>query len=323
MGVYDRTMKVLVDADPEAIAQFVLNQWRLKRGPGAEVENFKVLAQLNTEFQGSEADADGLLLVETVESKQFLMHIEFQSTRDRLMPDRLLDYCLRARRKHGPLPIISCVIYLRDNGFVEEPPWCWPVFEDHVNMVFDYVCLKLWDVPRADMMALRQPALWPLSLLTKGEVNRIIVKEMFAGLLANKLHHLLPIGQTIAGWLLPGNDLEWLKKEYFKMLDFFKDSPAYAWMTESAREEGREEARRELLEANRRIQQALQEFRQIVVTLVARSFPDLAHLAEKQVYSVENQERLARLILQVSAIQDAGEMVTLLSALDEDEKDTK
>jgi len=308
MGQYDHAMKSLVNANPEAIAQFVLRQWRLTRGETIQ-ENAKVIAQLSTEFQGTEAEADGLLLMGTEEDK-FLIHIEFQSKRDTIMPDRLLDYCLRARHKHGYLPITSCVIYLHEDGHMQEPPACWEVFGQK-NMIFDYICIKLWEVPREEMLALNQPALLPLALLTKGEVNSIIIRDTFEELLANKLYDLLPIGQTIAAWLLRGTNLEWLKKEYSKMLDFFKDSPAYEWMTEDAREEGRQQ----LLTAQR---QTLEEYRQILVALIAKPFPQLARLAEKQVSAIKDQKRLQQLILRVNMAQDAAEVEVLLLDLDEE-----
>jgi len=106
--------------------------------------------------KGTEADADGLLLVEAESGEEYLTHIEFQSKKDPSMPYRLLDYCLRARRKHGPLPIVSCVIYLRD-GQVQEPPEHWDRFDGHPYMLFEYVCIKLWEIPREEVLALKQP----------------------------------------------------------------------------------------------------------------------------------------------------------------------
>lgn len=151
----------------------------------------------------------------------------------------------------------------------------------------------------------------------------------------NKLYDLLPVGQTIASWLLQGTNLEWLKKEYRKMLDLFRDSPAYEWMTEDARAEGlaqgleqgleqgrkeAEKARQEALKAQEAHQRALEAFQQTVVALVAERFPKLARLAQKQVRTVEEVERLQHLILRVSLTQDAAEIEELLLDLDEEEK---
>jgi hypothetical protein len=237
MGQYDQAMKLIVDEDPLAITRFVIQQWFQARGrqPPGKIE---ILAQLGTEFQATKADADGLLLVRIGAYAPMMLHIEFQKKRDAIMSDRLLDYSLRARRKHDPFPVLSCVIYLHDDGSVQEPPMTWDILDEVRLLDFQYLCLKLWEIPREEILALHQPALLLLSLLTKGEVNRIIVKDMFQELLSNKLYDLLPVGQTIVSWLLGNTNLEWLQKEYYQMLDFFKDAPAYEWMTASAREEG-------------------------------------------------------------------------------------
>jgi hypothetical protein len=121
----------------------------------------------------------------------------------------------------------------------------------------------------------------------------------------HKLYDLLPIGQTIAGWLFQEIDLEWLKKEYYKMLDFFKDSPAYAWMTEEALERGRAEG----------FQQGIEGFRQVIVALVKERFPDLELLARRQVALTQNQEHLQQVILRVSLSQDGAEIERLLLGL--------
>jgi hypothetical protein len=308
MGDYDRAMKLVVDANPEAIVQFIMQQWRLMANDAMQ-DAFHIIGQLNPEFQGTEAEADGLILIETESGKQFYVHIEFQSRADKTMPDRLIDYCLRIRRKHKRIPIISCVIHLRDEGHVEEPPghWDWP--DGSPNLLFKYVCIKLYELPREAITNLHQPALLPLSLLTEGQIDRIIIKDMFEALQENKLLDLLPVGQTIAGMVLSKPDLEWLKKEYHKMFDLFKDSPAYAWMTEDAREEGREEMRQQ-------IHQALEDARQIVITLVSRRFPQLELLAKKQVFATNDLKRLQQLILNCSLAQDATEVEILLLHLD-------
>ncbi len=304
---YDHTMKVLVDADPLAIARFVLSQSERLRTLAEKGSGLKLLAHLSTEFPGSKAEADGLLHLETGLGEPFLALVESQSTRDGTMGDRLIDYCRRTRRKHGPLPIVACVIYLRPDGIIEEAPHTWPALGGGVCMIFDYVCIKIWEVPRAEILALGQPSLLPLALLIKGPVDHILVKETFEELIAHKLYDLLPVGHTIAGWLLKEADLEWLRKEYQKMLELFKDSPAYAWMTENAREEEREAA--------------CERFRQVIVALVEGRFPQLVPLVQKQVTLVQDQDRLQQAILQVSRSQDASELEILLLGLSEQKEE--
>jgi hypothetical protein len=141
----------------------------------------------------------------------------------------------------------------------------------------------------------------PLALLTKGGANRIIVKDMFQELLSNQLQDLLPIGQTIAGWLLKGMDLEWLRKEYRNMLELFKDSLSYQWMVEDARAEER--------------LKALEAFRQTAVGLVEERYPELTDFARGQVQAMTDLERLQQAILRVSLSKDAVEAASALLAL--------
>src|SRR5690242_15515056 len=146
MGEYDLAMKALVNADPLAIAHFVLRQNERTRYLTEAEQELRFVGQLNTEFQSAETRADGLLLLEYGPGKPFMVHIEFQSSKDDDMGERMLDYGQRARQKHGPLPIASCVIYLRKGGKIQEPPHCWPFFEGPPNLAFDYTCIKLWEL---------------------------------------------------------------------------------------------------------------------------------------------------------------------------------
>ena len=93
------------------------------------------------------------------------------------------------------------------------------------------------------------------------------------------------------------------------MLDIFKDSSAYEWMTEDAREETRQQ-----------LLAALEGSRQIIIDLVSNRFPKLARLAKKQVRTIENLNRLQQLMLHCSLAQDAAEVEVLLLDLDEDEQ---
>lgn len=348
MGKYDQAMKLIVAANPLAISEFILRY----AGVEIPIEGMTVVAMLNTEFEGYEVEADGLLLLRTSDGEEILLHIEFQRARDTTMPDRQLEYCLRARKKHGSLPIISCVIYLRPDGTMPEPPLCWQLRNGRQLLLFDYICIKLWELPREELLALNQPALLPLILLTQGEVNRMLVREMFQRLLDNRRQDLFLVGEILAALVLKSEDLEWLKREVAMLKDIIKESPAYHWITEEAREEGiaqgREEAREEARqreqevrqreqearqreqearqreqesrqEAQKIYQQALEGFRQIAVTLVTERFPELARLVKKQVYQVEDQGRLQRMILQANSIQNIAEMTTLLLDLDGDE----
>jgi len=236
MGRYDRTIKLLVDSNPEAIARFVLYAWQKQQGVMLPNIQITSVTQLSTEFQSEEREADAVLLLEGLEGPFCLVQIEYQSRLHPYMPLRSLEYCARAKIKHwkeyGDIPIIAVVIYLFDEENVPEPPLRWLAPNGQTTLLFSYVSIKLKSLPREELLALHEPELWPLVLLTEGPVDRIIVGEMLADLLEHKLYRTLPICHTIAAWLLRGEDREWLHQEYKKMLDFFQDSPALKWMEE-------------------------------------------------------------------------------------------
>jgi hypothetical protein len=241
MGEYDRTMKSLVDSNPEAIIRFVLDQlYKQRKRKPLEIQ-IKRVVQLNTEFPKEELEGDGLFLVEGPHEPLYLIEVEFQSTAQAHMPVRLLEYLAGAKKKHWKayehLPVLATVIWLFDEEEkLPNSPMAWLGIDRDAEVIFHYLSIPLRSLSRQDVLALGEPTLWPLALLTKEPVDRRIVERMFSEWLEKKLYTILPIGQVVASWRLRGEDLDWLKKEYQTMLDFFKDAPAYRWMEESAYE---------------------------------------------------------------------------------------
>lgn len=95
---------------------------------------------------------------------------------------------------------------------------------------------------------------------------------MFADLLNHQCYRTLPIGHVVAAWFLRGEDLEWLNKEYQKMYELFKDSPAIQWIEESGRQDERKKAELRVLEERkkaenerRKAEQKMLEERKIAV----------------------------------------------------------
>jgi hypothetical protein len=358
---YDRTMKSLVDSNPEAIARFVLHEWR-KRGRVEQAERkISKVVQLSAEFPDEELEGDGVFVVKGPEGgAMYLLEIEFQSDLHSYMPLRCLEYLIKAMRKHwkayGDLPVLAAVIYLRDMDKTPDSLKSWPAPYGLTSIVFHYLSISLKEMSREDLLALGEPALWPLALMTKEGVDRSIVKTMFAALLEQKLYKSLPIGYTIAGWFLQGEDLEWLHKEYRNMFNFFKDSPALQWMQEDAlqmamqkvrpqvkqevEQEVRQEFQQKLLEEQKLAEKKLLEeqklaekklleerkksltiLRQNVVELVSQRFPKLKRLAQTQVRRVKEQEPLQQVMLPLSLAHDSDEAEEVLYSLSEKEDD--
>lgn len=168
-----------------------------------------------------------------------------------------------------------------------------------------------------ELFAFGQPALLPLALLTKGGANRTMVEEMFESLLANRLLDLLPASNLLASLALGDGDQEWLRRRYKNMTDILKDTPAYHWMTDDAREEGIEEGhKRALQEAQEAVYSRLREK---VVAVVAARFPKLARFTRKQISDVEDMDTLLNLIVDLKLADKVDDVTQRLLALNEEE----
>jgi hypothetical protein len=322
LGPYDQTMKSLVAASPQEIAEFILHQTESQMGFRFQ-EEIKTVSLLNTQFEGYEVDADGLLQIITTDEEELLLHIEFQSSRDTTMSDRQLEYSFRARKKCGEKPVISCVIYLRPDGKLQEPPLCWQ-FRGHKFMAFDYICIKLWELTREELLALNQPALLPLTLLTKGGASRTIVDEVFQGLREHRLQDLLPVANMLAEQVLGKNDLEWLQRRYAQMTDILQDTWTYQTMNKMAQENVekklREEYQQRFEELQKKAEQARrQALEQAIIAMTSERFSKLVRPAKRLMKFTQNAEQLQLLLISLSVARNEADAEQCLLHFDEDD----
>ena len=106
---YDDAMKKLVGGNPQDLVSWVI--------PGAQFGK-----QLPLELSVENIYADGLLQA-TLDGKDFLAHIEFQSSYDGRIGERLWEYNVLASRQYNYLPVYSCVIYLKNHTSVPHSPF--------------------------------------------------------------------------------------------------------------------------------------------------------------------------------------------------------
>src|SRR5947209_684293 len=76
---------------------------------------------LTTEIKRETIYADALFLV-ILYGQRMLVHIEIQSTGDKTMAERLLEYNVYLSKEHGNLPVYSCVVYLRKADDIPQSP---------------------------------------------------------------------------------------------------------------------------------------------------------------------------------------------------------
>ena len=191
-----------------------------------------------------------------------------------------------------------------------------------------------------EFLALQEPTLWPLAMLTDESVDRIIIQKMVAELLEEKRYNTLALGYTVASWRLHDKDLDWFTKESEKMYEFVRESPILKWAEEDATERTARKYEQQLLEERKQAEaklsaerkqaeaklsaerkEMLATFQQTVVELVARHFPTLQRFAKTQVRSVKEPGLLHQTMLDLAQACDADEAENLLFALTEKEED--
>lgn len=221
----------------------------------------------------------------------------------------MLEYSFRAKKVHKKL-VYSCAIFLRPDGNVPEPPLYWMLHNGKKILVFEYVCIKLWEWTPEELLALNQPALLPLLPLTKGGASRTIVKRMYQELLAHGLQDLMPVANSLAAQAFGEHDKLWLERMFAKMKkNILKDSWGYEFMTREARAEGiaegREMAERDLAEQARK--EAVERFQQAVLAVVDQRFPKLRRPAKNLVHGSQDMGRLQQLLIHLSTTKTPAE----------------
>jgi predicted transposase YdaD len=276
---YDDAMKKLVGGNPQDLVSWIL--------PGAQFAK-----QLPFELSVENIYADGLLQV-SLDGKEFLAHIEFQSSYDGRIGERLLEYNILASRQYDYLPVYSCVIYLKNHRSVPLSPFIrgLPTGEEVVR--FHYHSIELGKLAAGDLLQTGLIGLLPLLPLTKDGARREVVEEMIGGLIAAEKTESLWIGYALASRVLK-DDLNWLRRRFAMLEDILRDTPVYQEVLAKGEEKGRSEGK---LEAQR----------QILLDIVDERFPAIARLAKQQADAIQDPEVLRRLTVKISIVKTSQE----------------
>src|SRR6266567_7510632 len=297
---YDDTFKIFISEN----AQDFLS-WLVK---GAQLKE-----KLLTEFEGRKLQADALLsaiLPETGE--ELLLGIECQSEKDPMMPERLLEYNLRARREHKR-PVLSCVIYLRNDGEVQQSPLRWEIPGGQEILRFYYLVIEVARMTPDDFRQLGLPGLLPFMILTRGGTTREVAEEIFSCLEQTEKKDSLAAAYTLASVAFgKENSIEqhWLLRRLSDMHESLRDTPVYQEMTRWAREEGHEKGLEEGLEKGleKGLQQGLQQgLQEGILDVVIERFPELMRLAQERIVAVNKSETLRNLLVKMSVAQNMEE----------------
>ena len=291
MGDWDDSLKVFINDNAQDFATWILKGAQFTR-------------KLLTEFKIRTIEADSLLEVMldgldvTGDEAKLLLHIEIQSTKDPRIGERLLEYSFEAQREHQ-LPVLSCVIYLRDVGEVPEPPLRWKLPGGRDVLWFDYVSIDLGKIPTEEFRQVGLIGLLPLLVLTRDGATHQVVEEVVEKLVATRKIELLSIAKLLAELVFTSQeDQEWIERIFAMHNDIFAQTPTYQKLVKQGREEG------------------IEALRQTLVDVVQEHFPEIVAFAQKQVEGMEDLTLLRHLIVKMSTAQTIQEAIQLLIAAD-------
>ena len=311
---WDEAMKEVVIASPQAFINWLF--------PGGQFTEF-----VNTELPKKPEEplhSDNCIAME-LDGQPCILHLEFQSTQDPEMPERLLEYALRTiRNDRQHRPVYSCVIYVRPVGEVQQPPLVWKYPNRAEILHYHYGSIELARLDPEVFLEIQQAGLLPLLPLTRGGASRKMTETMFSRIQATEKTELIPIGTLLASLALGiENTVEqdWLTRKVNEMYDILQETPVYKFMTKEAREEGLQEGLEKGLEQGleKGLEQGREALREAIVEIVRKRFPKIVRLAKKQVAVVDDPARLRQLVVDISVAQTAEEVTQHLLAIDADE----
>jgi predicted transposase YdaD len=246
---YDDAMKKLVGGNPQDLVPWVI--------PGAQFGK-----QLPLELRVENIYADGLLQA-TLDGKEFLAHIEFQTRYDGRIGERLLEYNVLASRQYKYLPVCSCVIYLKNHSSVPQSPFLRGLPNGEEVVRFHDRSIELGKLEAGELLHTGLVGLLPLLPLTKDGARREVVEEMISGLISAEKTESLWIGYALASKVLT-DDLKWLKRRFAMLEDILRDTPVYQEVLAEGMEKGLEQG----IERGK-----LETQRQTLLDIVQERFP--------------------------------------------------
>lgn len=290
MGRWDLYLKMLVWESPQDFVTLLhpgACYIRMREG------QFQTREVPTGTFPTREIRADGMLEAEYGE-RRFLINIEFQSTKDDEIGERLLGYSYEAKRAHK-LPVCSHVIYPRH---VFEPPlspYEWNVPGKGVVMEFKYGSLELAEMPLNELEQKQLVGLAPLLLCTKDGATREVLERAIMQLEVAHKVEALAVLRLIATLVFEKNvdDLAWLQWRFATMHDFLlENSIMYQELVKEGEIKGFKKGE---------LQGLKKGLRQSIEAVVQTRFPTLVDLVRERLGQIHDQEALQKLLVAMSA----------------------
>lgn len=258
-----------------------------------------LVEELTTEIKRETIHADILFLV-VLYGQQMLLHIEFQSTMDETMAERLLEYNVQISKAHGNLPVYSCVVYLRESEGAPQSPLIRRLPNGKEVLRFHFQNIELGKMSAASIFREGLNGLLPLVLFTQD--GKQALDEVVERLETIRDKELMALTYTVAGLIFQNDADRDMVMRRFKMFeDIIEESWTYQEIKRKGLAEGKAEGRAE------ERQEWLQTQRNGLIRVVQARFPDLAAGVTEKVNRIEDPVVLQDIMLKLASTLDNGE----------------
>jgi predicted transposase YdaD len=290
---WDFVIKKILRENPQ---QFV--SWILK---GAVINSI-----LSVEIKRKSIYADALFEV-IYYGQLILLHLEFQSTKDKRMGERLLEYNVQASKEHGYLPVHTCVIYLRKTAEVPKPPFIRRLPDGSETLRFTYQIIELWKMSAQAIFQEGLDGLLPLVLFTDNAKQPNVLDEVVERLRVSQNKDLSALTFTLVGLIFQnGTDRELVMRRFAMLGDLLGESWTYNEILHKGFAKGEKEGWEKGMEKER-----IASRREMLLSIVQVRFPDLLTEAHEHADRVEDPS----MALKIVSAQSGEEAKKLLSEL--------
>jgi len=279
MGIWDQIFKQLIFKFPGDFTRWL-----------ADAE---FLEELNPKLGIPEMEADALMRALRNEMEE-IIHIECQRRVERTkMPRRMWKYNTITNIKHD-LPVISFLIYLKQEERIAEPFYEIKSSDGEVIHRFHYHPIELYNIPTEELRAFGGiPGLAFLPLTRDGghpEVVEEAIQEVQEQVTPDEQGNVLNILFWFASLALGKKDQDWLTRRFYMLDDILGETPLAQHLKQQGLEQGREQGRE-------------QGFKESLYTVVSTRFPELLPLAQKQTEHMADTTTLNLLLVQITIAQ--------------------
>jgi len=271
---YDITLKYLSDKFPKHFVEFIID--------GFEGE----VTPLDKELPTNKRQTDYLVKVKDTSLnngiEDFILHIEFQSSHDVDMPQRMMAYYARIVDKHK-LPVYPVVVYLNqtDENRTIQSEYMSSIYNEDI-MKFRYKVVKVWEIDSTRIIGNSLYGLFPIIPLTSHEIaSEKEYLETCFDLVQNVdiddkvlKSEMLVCTSILAGLKYPKDMIKSLMKE-----EIMKESVIYQDILNEGKVEGKAEGKAEGMEES-------------IISVLSTRFDNVSANLVEMVHHIKNKSKL-------------------------------